>query len=159
MENKCNNCESKISKSDLFCPNCGLPLKDKESNINSKTLEEQQPPITTNAKQNKRITKRVVATILAVILIICVGVSISYNIEKYRNYTITLDSKNGNSTYDYIVTNKTSVELPTPTKDDCYFDGWYTADGIIAEKAIANNAKAKKNLMFYGILIREWRSL
>ena len=148
MENKCKNCNSKISKKDLFCPNCGESLKDKKLNPDSIDIEEDYNSEPLIVKQNKKSTKGIVATILVIVLIACLSFSIAYNVEKNREYTITFDS-NGGSVCSSISTNKEEATLPIPTRTDCYFDGWYTSDGILAEKAMSNNVKDKKDLKFH----------
>lgn len=145
-ENKCKNCGGNIGKRDLFCPNCGCKIQQnvkkkenlKEDFINFEKVE---------TKGDNKKMKIVIFSILAVVLIICLSFTIPYNIEKNRKFTIRFDS-NGGSSCNSISTNQTDLNLPTSNRENCYFGGWFTYEGIAAEKAIANN-KEKKDIKLY----------
>ena len=141
MSKYCTKCGTQLSNDDEFCFKCGKPISI-TNNTTQTTPSKTKPKYTPSKKQI------IIAIILAIIVILStIGIALLCTTTTEQKYKITFDARNDGELYT-ISTNGENVSFPTPTKSDCFFDGWYTKSGVHAIQAIKNNSR-KTDLTLY----------
>lgn len=101
----CFNCGNELEEGKCFCGICGVNVEK---------------------KKNKGNKKNIIICCISVILIFSIALVAVFVNQDLNKITIAFDSCGGSACSEIKVNKNDDVNLPIPTKKDCYFDGWYT---------------------------------